>query len=238
MNTEKKMNKSFSSFTLIELLVVIAIIAILASMLLPALNQARARAKSINCISNLKSCGTSSTLYANDHESMYVTYFSETYNGTECKSWGGLLYAMEYIKTPDIMSCPSDLLPPQDADGYFVNIYGGGAQTTSIFPGVGYYSPSGKWRGLAGSRVKSATNTVLYGECHRSGMDYVQYCAYNPSQVYTFHARHGDTVNIVYLDGHATQVKPTILRSQFADHYGWTGNFYCYNNLLVRKVVH
>jgi prepilin-type N-terminal cleavage/methylation domain-containing protein/prepilin-type processing-associated H-X9-DG protein len=103
MNAHKKWWKN--TFTLIELLVVIAIIGILASMLLPALKNARDNAKSIVCASNQKQVMTAMLIYAGDwNGSLPLSWLG---NEGEISSWAYRLDENGYMKYNDAMLCPA-----------------------------------------------------------------------------------------------------------------------------------
>ena len=107
----KVISRKSHGFTLIELLVVVAIIAILAAMLLPALSQARERARQAVCMNNLKQLGIAAFMYANDYDDwLPLAYYAPVGNWPP-SWWFNRLHP--YVANPSKATgqtffCPSD----------------------------------------------------------------------------------------------------------------------------------
>ena len=238
--------KKTNCFTLIELLVVIAIIAILASMLLPALNQARNRAKNIACVNNLKQQGTQIAFYMDEYNGYIVpakTQGLPSGGGEWHHNYARLLGVLYEKKAdtnnvfmPSIYTCPD--LPPDFGTsiewywwyrGYGFNAYNmiheGDTQPGGLM--VQIDGPCGSTPRKI-SEVKSPSSVMAVADIRK---DIVYY---NNSSISTAngYTRHGGGGNICYLDGHVRSWKMDDYKMRLAKdkmptcvaYYKHTGN--------------
>ena len=215
-------------FTLIELLVVIAIVAILASILLPALQNARGKAQSVRCAGNLKQIALANNMYADNHDGYFAPYSTTSGRSGNGAYWCG-------VKTGDNfdLTAASFLSPFIGNGGAVMMCPAARVADLTAAPNGGGYGYNGKWFGgysapyVKQSRMRKIAQTVMFADCATSGKSasaydairlsvylYPKFCytaadgsastTYSSLTSGTTHFRHSRFANAAWGDGHVS----------------------------------
>ena len=198
-------NKLHKNFTLIELLVVISIIAILASLLLPALKNARNKGKTMVCVNNQKQLGLITQMYAND----FTGWFLKCFNYDTSTPWMLGLEDNGYLKKREMITCPMAKHNPSiklrwDWDIYYF-CYGlrvGGSADAPFMGGQKIYDKTN--RNLF--KIPKPSDEWMFTDSFYNDPGHAKYpCEWyqlSSDSRHTVHLRHWKQANFLFLDGH------------------------------------
>lgn len=219
MNFPIKPSPRRSGFTLIELLVVIAIIALLAAILFPVFARARENARKSSCSNNLRQIGLALQQYSQDFDEYLVT----NSGGSPTRSWQFRL--LPYVKNEQIWLCPSttqgtnsSYITNSDTQfrcSYALNsFYWSDTNIGALFEqnnptSIATIEDTSGTMFAGDGWDSNAGGGVSIGQFINAGLS--NQFTLNPPQFYTsqadLHARHLDTINVAFIDGHIKSLR-------------------------------